>query len=114
MFEMLGMEQNWPKREAAWTTGDRIREVRLHMPAGTQMMTLHPPDAPDTKSCRVGWFPTAVLVLLWYDLSLPCLHPSHLEWVNIPLYTESMSFVYCFTAAKLGKCLGSQKKLWAF
>lgn len=90
MLEMPGVEQNRPKREAPWTAGGRIGKVRLYAPVGAQTMTL---CAPDTKSCRVWWFPSVVLVWLWYDLFLPRLHCSPLEWVNIPLYTGSLSFI---------------------
>jgi hypothetical protein len=53
MLEMPGMEQNRPKREAAWIAGGRIGKGRLYASVGTQMMTLHASDAPDTKNCKV-------------------------------------------------------------
>lgn len=78
MLEMPGMGQNWPEREAAWIKGSRSGQVRLQMAVGTQVMPFQAPDAPEVQIQTAAGFggPPAVLVWLWNDISLPCLHSS--------------------------------------
>lgn len=85
------------------------------MPVGTQMMPLQAPDDPEVHiqtATGLGgppWFWSCFDMIFF---AMPPFLP--FRWVNIPLYTESVEFVFDFTEAKSGDCLGSQKKLWTF